>query len=290
MDASIPVNRRTPVGAKRFGNARRMQPSGPPSRTGGGGRPLAIRHLAGIRWSARPFSRAGGCAAAGGGVPIRRLTLRERSDEDPFNDEEPPGFACRHRRARGGRGPCRPICARPPRRREVRAGLHRALRRPDPRGAARHRHQPLLPHRGAAAPRPRQRPALRHHLERPRHPAALGHRAHRGPERRLPRHPRRERGARRAQHRAPKQPRWHRGAGGRADADPGRRRRLAGERLLGRRDRQGAHDGRHGRPRARGDHRAEPGVQPLRVDGGRRVQRGAERERRRQHGLGRPAR
>ena len=72
-----------------------------------------------------------------------------------------------------------------------------------------------------------------------------------------------------------------------ATAEPGRRRRLAGQRLLGRRGRQGrAHDAWRGRSRSPGNHRAEPGVQPLRLGGRGRVQRGEECQRRRQHGLG----
>ena len=68
------------------------------------------------------------------------------------------------------------------------------------------------------------------------------------------------------------------------------RRRLAGQRLLGRSGRrERAPERRRGRARSPGDHRAEPGVQPLRVAGGRRFQRGAEHQRRRQHGLGHPA-
>ena len=179
----------------------------------------------------------------------------------------------------------------PPDHRQVRAGLHGAFRRPDAPGAPGHGHRALLPDRRAVAARPGQQPALRHHCRRPGHPAPLGDRAHRAPERRQPGHSRRQRGARRAQCRAAQRSGRLRGARAHAPAEPGRRRRLAGQRLLGRGGRQGgAPERRRGRPRPPGDHRAEPRVQPLRLAGGRRLQRGAERQRRRQHGLGHSAR
>ena len=167
--------------------------------------------------------KARACQISKGAAPNRVVPNRkENSDEDPF------GFACSSRRVGGERGPCRPPRAGPARHRQVRAGLSRAVRLPDPRGTAGHRHRPLLPHRRAAAARPGQRETLRHDLQRSGYPADLGHRAHRASERRQPGHSRRQRRARRAERRAAEGSGRLRDARGRADAEPGRRRRLAG--------------------------------------------------------------